>query len=227
VISIFFENTLKYCKSRIYRYGEPSLLLVFFSVWPHKLSFLANLLNSPKQAKNPSYALINYTIPPLIAPAPPTALLPYLNSSLLLPLNALTNYPIPPLIAPAVLLTAAHTYDLIPPLTAPAALSTANNCFTHSLLLPPNAHTYHLIPPLIAHAALSTANNCFTHSLLLPLYAHSYGLIPPLKAYSSLLLYLRHCCFICSMLLPLNAHPYSSCCSIYDIAALLVACRSP
>jgi hypothetical protein len=24
------------------------------------------------------------------------------------------------------------------------------------------------------------------------------------------------------MLLPLNAHPYSSCCTIYDIAALLV-----
>jgi hypothetical protein len=110
VISIFFENTLKYCKSRIYRYGEPSLLLVFFTVWPHKLSFLANLLNSPKQAKNPSYALINYTIPPLISPAPPTALLPYLNSSLLLPLNALTNYPIPPLIAPAVLLMASAAF---------------------------------------------------------------------------------------------------------------------
>jgi hypothetical protein len=34
----------------MYRYGELS-----FSVWPHKLRFLAKLLQSPKRAKNTSY----------------------------------------------------------------------------------------------------------------------------------------------------------------------------
>ncbi len=52
-IHIFcLENTPKYSKLCMYRYGELTFSHYFFSVWTHKLRFLAKLLHIPKRAKN-------------------------------------------------------------------------------------------------------------------------------------------------------------------------------
>jgi hypothetical protein len=45
-------NTPKYSKLCMYRYGELTFSYSFFSIWTHKLRFLAKLLHIPKRAKN-------------------------------------------------------------------------------------------------------------------------------------------------------------------------------
>ncbi len=48
----------KYSKLCTYRYGELTFSYYFFSVWrPHKLRFLAKLLNIPKRAKNGKFII--------------------------------------------------------------------------------------------------------------------------------------------------------------------------
>ncbi len=45
-------DTPKYSKLCMYRYGKLTFSYSFFSVWTHKLRFLAKLLHIPKRAKN-------------------------------------------------------------------------------------------------------------------------------------------------------------------------------
>jgi hypothetical protein len=45
-------NTPNYSKLCMYKYGELTFSYSFFSVWTHKLRFLAKLLHIPKRAKN-------------------------------------------------------------------------------------------------------------------------------------------------------------------------------
>jgi hypothetical protein len=45
-------NTTKYSKLCMYKYGELTFSYSFFSVWTHKLRFLAKLLHIPKRAKS-------------------------------------------------------------------------------------------------------------------------------------------------------------------------------
>ncbi len=50
-------NTPKYSKLCMYRYSELTFSYSFFSVWTHKLKFLAKLLPTPKRAKNYSFCM--------------------------------------------------------------------------------------------------------------------------------------------------------------------------
>jgi hypothetical protein len=55
-------NTPKYSKLCMYRYGELTFSYSFFSVWTHKLRFLAKLLHIPKRAKNTYFFESSFTV---------------------------------------------------------------------------------------------------------------------------------------------------------------------